>query len=220
MRICTRSIFLALVVAGTAAGSWAADGKWEKDIQAFEANDRTNRPPANAILFVGSSSIRLWTNLAGTFPEWTVIRRGFGGSRISDVNGLFDRLVLAYKPAKIVLYAGENDIAAGASPGKVFEEFKSFAGKVRKHLPGTEIYFLSMKPSPSRWHLSPQINEGNQSVKRYARFRPDITYVDVGTPLLTAEGRPDSGFFVKDQLHLNPRGYEIWAREIRQAVKE
>src|SRR5262245_26970170 len=89
----------------------ALPGRWEKDIQAFEASDQTNPPPAHAVLFVGSSSIRFWTNLAETFPAWKTIRRGFGGAYLSDVNAYFDRLVLPYRPAKIVLYAGENDLS-------------------------------------------------------------------------------------------------------------
>jgi lysophospholipase L1-like esterase len=209
---------LAFVTLLTVAAESAS--RWEKDIQAFEASDRINPPPEQAVLFVGSSSIRYWTNLANAFPEWKTVRRGFGGAYLSDVNAYFDRLVRPYKPAAIVLYAGENDINAGRSPEEVFAEFKNFAAKVRGTLPKTKIYYLSMKPSPSRWYLWPQISEGNQMIRRFARLHRKIEYVDVGACLLNSERRPNPAFFMKDLLHVNDQGYELWAREIRAALEE
>lgn len=197
----------------------AAPERFEKEIRAFEAADRTNPPPRGATLFVGSSSIRLWTNLAEAFPGWTTVRRGFGGAHLTDVNAFFGRLVVPYRPSKIVLYAGENDIAAGRSPQEVLEAFQTFAAAVRAKLPGTKVYFLSMKPSPSRWHLSPQIDEGNALIRRYALLRPGFTFIDVASSLLAENGEPDPDFYVNDQLHLNSHGYDRWTRVIRRAVE-
>ena len=197
----------------------ADPARWDKDLAAFAKEDAAEAVPEKAYLFVGSSSVRLWTNLAETFPQWPVRRRGFGGSHLSDLNALFEPLVLKYRPARIFVYAGENDISAGRSPEQVYADFKTFHGKVRTQLPGTEIFFLSMKPSPSRWHLSPQISEANGRIKRYARGQRRVTYIDLGKPLLGEDGRPDAQWFKKDNLHLNDRGYERWARAIRAAVK-
>lgn len=194
--------------------------KWEKDIAAFEAQDRTNPPPMHAILFVGSSSIRYWTNLAEMLPGKTIVRRGFGGSHLYDVNSYFDRVVLRYHPSKIVLYAGENDIAGGRSPAEAFDDFKTFANRVAEHLPRTKIYYLSAKHSPSRWHLSPQINELNTKIRRYAARRANVDFVDVAELLLDARGRPNPEYFVKDQLHVNDLGYQRWARRIYQAIQD
>jgi lysophospholipase L1-like esterase len=209
---------LALALCVSAQVPAPSPGKWEKEILAFEANDRTNAPLAGAILFVGSSSIRYWTNLAETFPEWKTVRRGFGGAYLSDVNAYFDRLILPYKPKTIVLYAGENDIAGGRSAKEVFSEFKAFIEKVREHFPECAVYYLSMKPSPSRWFLWPQIQEGNRLIKRFTDRYSRVEFVDVGSSLMK-DGLPDEKLFEKDRLHITQGGYELWAREIRRAVK-
>src|SRR3954462_2033114 len=125
---------LILVVTFLAAGQ-ARTAPFEKEIEAFEAADKTNPPPKNAILFIGSSSIRMWKDLAKDFPEFQVINRGFGGSEISDSVHYADRIVLPYHPRQIIMYAGGNDIHGGKSPEQVFSDFKAFVGAVRKALP-------------------------------------------------------------------------------------
>jgi lysophospholipase L1-like esterase len=194
--------------------------KWEKEIAAFEAMDRANPPPKGAVLFLGSSSIRLWTNIATTFPEWRVISRGYGGSYMSDATHFADRIVIPYQPPKIVLYAGDNDISKGRSPVEVAEEFKRFVKKVHSKLPETKIYFLAIKPSPSRWHLSPQGREANRLIRRHCALNRKLEFIDVWTPLIGGDGQPDPALFVKDLLHLNAKGYALWAREIRKALKD
>lgn len=193
---------------------------WEKEIAAFEAADRRTRPAEGGVLFVGSSSIRFWTNLAEAFPEHQVISRGFGGSHLPDATYYFDRIVLPYRPSKIVLYAGDNDIAKGRSPEQVFADFREFAAKLRSALPGTKLYFLAIKPSPSRWHLSPQAREANRLVRRYCAVRSRLEFIDVWTPLIGSDGRPDPALFLKDNLHINGKGYERWAKVVRKALKD
>src|SRR5436190_17924295 len=117
--------------------------QFENEIRAFETSDRTNPPPKNAVLFVGSSSIRLWTNLAEAFPQFTTVRRGFGGSHLPDSTAFADRIIIPYNPAKILLYAGENDLARGDSPQEVFEAFQKFVAKIQTALPRTRIYYLA-----------------------------------------------------------------------------
>ena len=194
--------------------------RWEKDIAAFEAMDRTNPPPQGAVLFVGSSSIRLWKDLAKGFPDRKVISRGFGGSHLPDATHFAERIVIPYRPSKIVLYAGDNDIARGHSPDRVLQDFRDFTAKVHSQLPQTKIYFLAIKPSPSRWHLSPQSSEANRLIRRACRFRPKLEFVDVWTPILDREGRPDPAFFEKDNLHLNTKGYAVWAKVVREALED
>jgi lysophospholipase L1-like esterase len=194
--------------------------KWEKDIAAFEAIDRTNPPPQGAVLFVGSSSIRMWTNLAADFPELKVISRGFGGSHVPDVTHFADRIIIPYQPSKIVLYAGDNDIARGHSPDRVADDFRALVKKVQDALPKTKIYFLAIKPSPSRWHLSPQSREANRLIRRYCRAQRNLEFIDVWTPLLGSDGRPDQSLFLKDNLHINPKGYARWTEVIREALRD
>lgn len=142
----------------------AAFAPWEREIKAFEASDKTQPPPQGALLFVGSSSIRLWKTLSEDFPSDPVINRGFGGSHLIDSTHFADRIILPCKPKTIVLYAGDNDLAAKKTPRQVLADFQAFAQKIQAQLPGTRIAFVSIKPSAARWHLVEQIQEANRLI--------------------------------------------------------
>jgi lysophospholipase L1-like esterase len=206
--------FLAALCAAEANPS-----QWEKDIAAFETMDRASPPPKGAVLFVGSSTIRFWTDLPSDFPELKVIRRGFGGSHIPDVTYFADRIIIPYQPSKIVLYAGDNDIARGHSPERVADDFRALVNKIHAALPKTKIYFLAIKPSPSRWHLSPQASAANRLIRRYCRTHRNLRFIDVWTPTLGSDGQPDSSLFEKDNLHINRKGYARWIKVIRNALQ-
>ncbi len=204
----------ACIIAITACGltTHAREPKpapFESEIAAFEKWDRQNAVPRDAILFVGSSSIRLWQT-AESFPELPVINRGFGGSTVADVNRYADRIVVKYKPPVVVLYAGDNDIAAGKSPQQVFSDFKQFVEHVGKELPDTNIIYLSIKPSPSRAKLWPKAMQANSLIEDFMESKPQLTYVDIATPMLGDDGKPRKELFLDDDLHMNEAGYKIW----------
>jgi len=211
---------LALLLGFMAAGWCRAEtNKWEADIAAFEAADKTNPPPKDAILFVGSSSIRLWKTLARDFSEFPVINRGFGGSEMADSVTFAERIVLPYRPRQIMVYAGDNDIAAGKSGEKVAADFKAFVKKVHKALPETRIAYIAIKPSPSRWRLVDKINTANGLIAKFTKTDKRLTFIDVFTPMLGADGRPRPELFQPDQLHLNAQGYELWTQTVRPFLK-
>jgi hypothetical protein len=193
--------------------------KWEDDIRQFEQWDRKNTFPSDAVLFVGSSSIRLWPTRE-CFGEFAVINRGFGGSQISDVNYFAGRIVLPYKPKVIVFYAGDNDVAAGKSARQVFDDYKAFAGLVHEKLPETRIIYVGIKPSRSRWSLWPVMNEANAMIRDFSDKDSRLFYFDSAMPLMGSDGKPDNAFFLKDQLHLNDKGYEAWTKLIRPVIKK
>ncbi len=193
--------------------------RWEKTIQTFEDWDRKNTFPANPILFVGSSSIRMWPTRE-CFEDWAVINRGFGGSQVSDVNYYIKRIVLRYEPKVIVLYAGDNDIAAGENAGQVFDDYRQFTKRVHQKLPNTRIIFVGIKPSGSRWSLWPEMNKANTMIEEFSEKDRRLFYFDSATPLLDSEGRPNLDLFLKDRLHLNAKGYEIWTKHLRPIIKE
>lgn len=188
--------------------------KWEKEMEKFKAEDKANPPPKGAVLFVGSSSIRLWKNLAEAFPKVTTIERGFGGSHLPDVIYYADQIVFPYEPEKIVLYAGDNDIAKGRTPEQILNDFKVFESQVRERLPETEIIFIAIKPSGSRWHLAEKGKEANRLIEEFANQRELVSYVDIWNPMLGEDGKPKPELFVEDQLHLNAKGYDLWRRLI------
>lgn len=192
---------------------------WEETIREFETWDSKNTFPSNAVLFVGSSSIRMWPT-AECFTEWPVINRGFGGSKISDVNYFAQRIVLRYESEVIVFYAGDNDVAGGKSAQSVFNDYKEFVGLVQKKLPVTRIIFVSIKPSGSRWSLWPVMNEANIMIKEFCGKDERLIYFDAATPLLDGEGKPRDELFLKDRLHLNGEGYRIWTELLGPVIKK
>ena len=194
-------------------------GKWEETIRQFEQWDRKNTFPSDAVLFVGSSSIKLWPTRE-CFGEFAVLNRGFGGSQISEVNYFADRIVLCYEPKVIVFYAGDNDVAAGKNARSVFDDYKKFIKLVHAGLPGTRIIYVGIKPSGSRWSLWPVMNEANMMIKDFSGKDDRLFYFDSATPLLDSAGKPNPAFFLKDQLHLNDKGYEVWTRLIRPIINE
>lgn len=193
--------------------------RWEKTIHSFQEWDSKNSFPSNAVLFVGSSSIRLWAT-RHCFPELPVINRGFGGSQISDINHFANRIVLPYKPKVIVFYAGDNDIAAQKTPQRVFDDYRAFVRLAHDKLPKTRIIFISIKPSLSRWSLWPQMKEANLMVKKFSEQDSRLFFVDAGTPLLGGDGKPNAQFYLNDNLHLNSRGYKIWTKLLGATIED
>lgn len=193
-------------------------GRWAKTIEQFAQWDAKNSAPENAVLFVGSSSIVFWPT-AASFPELAVVNRGFGGSQISDVNHYFDQVVTPYAPAKIALYAGDNDIAFGKTAQEVFADFRTFSELVRQKVGDAEILFVAIKPSLARWELWPQMHRANQLIEAYMAEQPGMTYVDVATATLNEDGTPNGAFFVEDGLHLNANGYLVWTQVLGAHLK-
>lgn len=192
--------------------------RWEASIQRYEAGDATNPPPRNAVLFVGSSTIGIWHSLQDDFPSIPVINRGFGGSHMADVLYYADRVILPYAPRQIVLYAGDNDLAAGKSPEQVFGDFTSLVAHVRAALPDVRIAVISIKPSPSRWHLEVSICKLNNLIRGVTLCDEHLAYIDVFTPMLDADGKPREELFSEDGVHMNAQGYVLWRKIVRDYV--
>ena len=208
----------ALLGAGATLAQEAAHdpdpARFEADIRAFEAWDRQNAFPKDAVLFVGSSSIRVWQT-AESFPDFAVINRGFGGSHTSDVNHFADRIVLKYSPRVIVFYAGDNDIADGKSAEKVAGDFRRFVECVHGRLPETHIIYLPIKPSLARWPMWPRMREANDLIREFIGSNERLTYVDTATPMLSDDGQPRRELFLDDGLHMNAAGHQLWTQILR-----
>lgn len=197
--------------------------RWEPAIQAFEKQDAEQPPVKNGVVFVGSSSIRMW-DLKESFPEEDYINRGFGGSQIADSIAYVDRLVLKHVPRVVIMYAGDNDIAAGKTPATVAADFVTFQKKVHETLPKTRIMFVAIKPSLKRWNLYPQMADANQRIAAHCESDDRLTYLDIATPMLGGDGKPKPELFAKDGLHMSKPGYKVWneivAKHLEDAGKE
>lgn len=210
------------VTLGVAAWVAAAEGpeRFETEVQRFEQADRHTSPPRAATLFVGSSSLRLWTNLPAAFPQRTVLNRGFGGSTMNDLLHYYDRLVRRYQPRALVIYEGDNDLANGQTADQVLAAYRAFLDRVQRDQPGTPVILLAVKPSPSRLKLFELQRELNAGLTRLATERAGVVFADTFTPMLDASGAPDPQWFLSDQLHLSPAGYDRWIPVITAALTQ
>lgn len=211
------SLFFMLIPtnAGRLIAAENQPNRWEKEIQAFENSDKTNFPPKNCILFIGSSSIRMWKDLQKDFPKLPVINRGFGGSQIEDSTYFADRIVFPYEPKLIIMYAGGNDINAGKSAQRVVEDFKAFVSKVHSRLPAVKIGYISIAPNPARWKQIETVREANRLIKEFTLRDPRLFFIDTHSHMLGKDGQPLPDIFLDDKLHMNRKGYEIWKKIIQ-----
>jgi lysophospholipase L1-like esterase len=187
---------------------------WE-EIQVFKQQDSVQMPPKDAILFVGSSSFRMWDNIQEMFPKHTVINRGFGGSNLLDLKYYLNDIVLPYQPKQIVIYSGENDLATGTVQApEVLARFQDVFESIRQEMPQVPVVFVSIKPSPSRWQYKPVMEEANRLIRNYLKEQPKTTFVDVYGLMLDKRKKPRSDIFLEDSLHMNNTGYKIWQKAI------
>lgn len=226
MRGSVAGTLVATVVLGACGGGAAATAepagseRWEADIEAFEAADRTAAPAPGGVVFVGSSSIRLWETLEEDFAGIPVINRGYGGSEMADALHFADRIILPYRPRMVVVYAGDNDLWNGKSPEDVFGDFSQLVDEIHAELPQTRVAFIAVKPSIARWRIADQVRRTNELVRELAESEPRVQYIDIFTPMLGPDGTPREELFVDDGLHLNARGYELWESVVEPVVRE
>jgi lysophospholipase L1-like esterase len=193
-----------------------------KEIQAFKKQDSLNPPAKDKVLFVGSSSFTMWKDVQNYFSGYKIINRGFGGSSLPDVIRYVDDVIILYQPKQIVIYCGENDLAASdnVSPDLVLNRFKELFFLVRNQLPKVPIVFISIKPSPSRQHLMPKMEAANKLIKKFLKKERKTAFVDVYHKMLTADGKPMDDIFLEDKLHMNAKGYAIWQKAIEPYLKK
>lgn len=221
-----KNFFLILVLlcgfgaVGAAQGDYRRAALWEKEITAFAESDKMDFPKTGGVLFVGSSSIRGWRSVGEDYPQFPIVNRGFGGSHLEDVNFYAARIVFPYKPKLIVLYAGENDLAARKSVETVFDDYKKFVRLIHENLPKTRLIFVSLKPSPARWSFTPKFKELNDLIKAETEKDKRALFVDVWTPMLGADGESKRDIFLGDRLHMNSAGYEIWRETLFPYIKQ
>ncbi len=210
-----------LAALSTAAGGYPDPARFEAEIRRFEQSDSEKFPPAGAVLCTGSSSMRMWhPTIKEDLEPLTVIPRGFGGSTLNDLLHYADRIVIPYKPRAIVVYEGDNDSKAGVSEELFTQTLAAFLKKVHDALPGTRLYFLSVKPSPSRITLMPLMRRYNEAMRSAAAADPRVTYIDVFNPMLDDTGSPIPSVFLKDNLHMNREGYLLWTKVVRPVLVE
>lgn len=200
-----------------------ADAPAAGEINAFGEADRKQMPRAGAVLFLGSSSIRLWQTLAQDFSEIPVINRGFGGSLIQESTRYADRIAIPYKPKMIVFFAGTNDLAYGnKNPQQVLQDFQDFEAKIHASLPQTRIVYLSINPTVARWKQEAEVREANHLIEKFIFENNSpirkLSFINSHAQLLSADGQPQPKLLREDGLHLNAEGYKAWTAIVKPRV--
>jgi len=216
-----KKLFLVLL-AFTCANLFAQNNKpafWN-DIQQFRKMDSVQAPPSNAILFVGSSSFTRWTDVQSYFPGYTIMNRGFGGSTLADVLRYEEDVIFKYNPKEIVIYCGENDVASSdtITAKTVYNRFTTLFSEIRAVYPNVQVVFISLKPSPSRWHMRDKAIATNEMIENYLKKQKNAEFIDVWKPMLGPDGKPRQELFVEDNLHMNAKGYAIWQKLIQPTL--
>jgi lysophospholipase L1-like esterase len=188
--------------------------KYKGEVEGLTAND-ASVVRKNVILFTGSSSIKMWKDVQSYFPQHNILNRGFGGSQTSDLLFYFDKLILPYAPKKIFVYEGDNDINSGKTPEQILKTTDSLVTMIRlKISKKVRIYFITPKPSVARWSKKSIYEEYNQKLKAWSKTQLHVEVIDVWTPMLDQQGVVMQDLFLEDRLHMNKKGYDIWARTI------
>jgi lysophospholipase L1-like esterase len=216
-KLLTLVVFVALTQLISAQPSFPA---FAKEVEAFKRQDSVIPAPKNPILFVGSSSFQKWKDLANYFPGYTIVNRGFGGSNLIDVIRYAYDIIIPYQPKQVLIYAGDNDLAQGASVAEVVTRFKTLFQVIRLNLPNAMVDYVSIKPSPSRQNLMPKMKDANSQIKAFLATQKNTGFINVFTPMLNAEGKPIPEIFVEDRLHMNADGYAIWKKTILPYLKK
>ena len=192
-----------------------------RDIQNFKTLDQQSAPPDNAILLVGSSSFTKWEDVSEYFPGKTIINRGFGGSRLTDLNYYSEDLLNPYNPKQIIIYCGENDFADDAQlkADIVVDRFKTFYKKIRTKFPNVEVDYISIKYSPSRQNLWPQMKKANKKIAKFMKKEKNAEFIDITKVMNDANGNIRKDLFVEDLLHMTPEGYRLWTKVMNPYMK-
>jgi 2-keto-4-pentenoate hydratase/acetyl esterase/lipase/lysophospholipase L1-like esterase len=209
MKIPPALLILALTATAVSAQTPAPENRFEKQVLAYEAADRTEAPPPGAILLAGDSQFFRWKTVREDLSGYTVVNRGIDSFQTSDLLHYTERLVLPHKPRMIILHVGGNDVHNGKTPERVLADFQTFVAKVHAMQPGVPIAWSSITPGPGRWDEADRRKAANQLLKDYIATQPGLHFIDLWDAMLTADGKPREDIWVEDRVHPNHAGYLI-----------
>lgn len=211
-------LFLLLFISAYSFGQ-EYQKKWQTEMDAFEILNG-DTPLQEGILFTGSSSIRMWENLAQDFNNPKILNRGFGGSKIIDLIENFNQIILKYHPKKIIIYSGDNDIQEGKSAEIVFGDFCTLYGMIKAKLPNTAVYYLAIKPSLNRWEKVLEMKKANTMINEFLNAKQNAFFVDIFSPMIGISGKPEEKWFLEDGLHMTNEGYQLWIKILAPYISE
>ena len=219
----TLSLLLTVITPAQVANPYAAAAKkkWESTIMKFEDLDKKNDYPDDSILFVGSSSIRLWETLAEDMKPYPVIQRGYGGAKFQDLAVFAKRIIHPHDFRAVVIFVA-NDIVgekeSDLEPDEVAALFADVVKTIREKNAKAPVFLIAITPTESRWAAWPQIKKSNSAMEAVCKAQENVHFIRTTKPFLDEEGKPKAELFRKDRLHLNPDGYKLWTKIVRKAL--
>jgi lysophospholipase L1-like esterase len=190
--------------------------RFKEDIEKLVLEEHFFTGDKELVVFAGSSSIRMWKDIRDYFPDYHVINNGFGGSHFSDLIYYYEELILKHNPDYLFIYEGDNDIAGNKRPKKIVQDAKELHQRIRKDLPGTRVVFISPKPSIKRENLKKEYQKLNKRLERYCKNKQNTGFANVWAAMVDEKGDVFPDIFLKDDLHMNKKGYDIWAEVIAE----
>ncbi|PZO27445.1 MAG: G-D-S-L family lipolytic protein [Flavobacteriaceae bacterium] len=214
-----KKLILLLSILFISVNTIAQENQFTNEIKAFRKQDSIQKPNDGMLLFIGSSSFRLWKDVKSDFNNQNIVNRAFGGATLLDLIYFQNDVVLKYKPKKIFIYCGENDIASSekVTTKMVFKRYKTFYKTLRKQFPETPIIFVSLKPAISRWHMKDRMMATNKLISQFMKNKKNATFVNIWDDMLE-NGEPKKDIYIQDNLHMNAKGYAIWVEKMKDLV--
>ncbi len=215
-----KNIFTIFLIAFLSFNASAQQKPFWDEIKFFRQQDSIQKPADGMLLFIGSSSFRLWKDIKEDFHNDTILNRAFGGATLVDVIHYQDDVVLKYNPKKIFIYCGENDIASSeaVTPQIVLNRFQTLYQTVRNKFPETPIIFVSIKPCILRWSMKSRMMAANELISSYLSDKKNTAFVDIWSDMLDENQEPKKDIFIGDNLHMNRKGYAIWTKALEPFV--
>ena len=219
MKKIARLIGLICLVFGMEAVNAQDPNRFKDQVEILSELEYNFNNDDQVVIFTGSSSIRMWTDIQSYFPEHKIINNGFGSSQMSDLLFFYNELILIRSPGRIFIYEGDNDINDNKRPSEILKNTKQLIDKIKIDLPQTEVVIISPKPSIARWHLAPKYNRLNRKFSRYCNKNSNLEFANVWNVMLDKDGMVFQDIFLEDGLHMNKKGYDLWAGLLREYLK-
>lgn len=183
-------------------------------VQKYDSIKQRQNSDKPTVVFVGSSSVRMWKNVEDLSKDHFIINTGFGGSTAEDLLVYTRPLILDHGPDQVFIYEGDNDVFMHQSLRKIMRRMRKITSQIWDQNPDCEVVIISAKPSIARWDFKKKYLRLNKKFSRWASRKDRMIYADVWTPM-APDGELNQSLFIEDNLHMNSEGYWLWTQVLQ-----
>lgn len=211
-------VFVILITGFFSSGAQDSN-RFKNEVDELFNKEHNFSPNKKLVVFTGSSSVKMWKDVQSCFPEYNIINNGFGGSQFSDLIWFYNQLVIKQTPEILFIYEGDNDIASDKKPTQIMKEVKVLVKRIQNDLPQTKVVMISPKPSIARKGLKKEYIKLNKKLEKFCTKTDNLEFADVWSAMLDENGNVFEDIFIEDGLHMNKKGYDLWAKVIGEFLK-